>query len=91
MQGGSNDPIVKMHEPIAVARKLYDRKVAAAKKVFDQKKAAVAKEGATRQSPQPATAPVGKSNGAFVASTFNEKISRRFVKQAQLARGAAQA
>jgi hypothetical protein len=43
-QGGSNDPIVKMHEQIAAARHVYDRKVAAAKKVFDQKKAAAAKE-----------------------------------------------
>ena len=43
-QGGSTDPIVKMHEQIAAANQVYERKVAAAKKVYDRQKAAAAKE-----------------------------------------------
>jgi hypothetical protein len=43
-QGGSTDPIVKMHEEISAANQVYDRKVAAAKKVYDRQKAVAAKE-----------------------------------------------
>nr|WP_118182806.1 hypothetical protein [Paraburkholderia phosphatilytica] len=43
-QGASTDPIVKMHERIAAANQVYERKVAAAKKVYDRQKAAAAKE-----------------------------------------------
>jgi hypothetical protein len=43
-QGGNNDVIVQMHQQIAAANRVYDKKVAAARKVYDQKKADAAKE-----------------------------------------------
>ncbi|MGF6538971.1 hypothetical protein [Paraburkholderia youngii] len=38
------DEIVRMHQQVAAANRVYNKKVAAAKKVFDEKKAAAGKE-----------------------------------------------
>jgi hypothetical protein len=40
----SGDPIVRMHQQIAAANRIYDAKVNAAKKVYAQKKASATKE-----------------------------------------------
>ncbi|MGA7815926.1 hypothetical protein [Caballeronia sp.] len=41
---GHPDPIVRMHQQVAAANRVYDQKVAAAKKVYDHKKAEAKKE-----------------------------------------------
>ncbi|MGF6545402.1 hypothetical protein [Paraburkholderia youngii] len=38
------DEIVRMHQQVAAANRVYNKKVAAAKKVFDEKKTAAGKE-----------------------------------------------
>jgi hypothetical protein len=38
------DPLVRMHQQVAAANHLYDKKVAAAKRVYDHKKAEAKKE-----------------------------------------------
>jgi hypothetical protein len=41
---GHSDPIVRMHQQVAAANRVYEHKVAAAQKVFDHKKAEAKKE-----------------------------------------------